>query len=61
MAQWIDYWPANPVAAGSIPSQGKCLGCGPGPPVGVCKRQPIDISLHIDDSPSLFLPLVLSL
>ena len=30
VAQWIEYWPANQRVAGSIPSQGACLGCGPG-------------------------------
>ena len=31
VAQWIECWPANLRVAGSIPSQGTCLGCGPGP------------------------------
>ena len=31
VAQWIDGWPTNQVVTGSIPSQGTCLGCGPGP------------------------------
>ena len=31
VAQWIECQPANQRAAGSIPSQGTCLGCGPGP------------------------------
>ena len=31
--------------ASSIPSQDMCLGCGPGPQVGVYERQPINISL----------------
>ena len=35
----------------SIPSQGTCLGCGPGPWWGVCKRQP-----HANVSLPLFLP-----
>ena len=30
MAQWIECWPANQRVAGLIPTQGKCLGCGPG-------------------------------
>ena len=38
--------------AGSIPSQGTCLGCGPGPQLGVQERQP-----YIDVSLSLSLPL----
>ena len=31
VAQWIECGPANQRVAGSIPSQGTCLGCGPGP------------------------------
>ena len=31
--------------ASSIPGQGMCLGCGPGSWLGVCERQPIDVSL----------------
>ena len=31
VAQWIECWPANHKVTGSIPSQGPCLGCGPGP------------------------------
>ena len=31
VAQWIEHWPANPKVAGSILSQGTCLGCRPGP------------------------------
>ena len=38
------------VSAGSIPSQGTCLGRGPGPQIGVCERQPMGVSLP------LFLP-----
>ena len=51
VAQWIECWPANQRVAGLIPCQGTCLGCGPGPQLGVCKRQ-----LHIDVSLPLFLP-----
>ena len=29
--QWIERRPENQRATGSIPSQGTCLGCGPGP------------------------------
>ena len=32
VAQWIECQPANQGVTGSIPSQGTCLGCGPGPP-----------------------------
>ena len=33
-AQWIECWPANQRVIGSIPSQGTCLGCRPGPQWG---------------------------
>ena len=51
MVQWIKCQPVNQKVAGSIPSQGTCLGCGPGPQCGVRERQP-----HIDVSLPLFLP-----
>ena len=41
----------KPKVAGSIPHQGTCLGCGPGPQLGAHERQP-----HIDVSLPLFLP-----
>ena len=31
VAQWTDGWPVNQRVAGLIPSQGTCLGYGPGP------------------------------
>ena len=31
VAPWIEYRAVNQRAAGSIPSQGTCLGCGPAP------------------------------
>ena len=31
VAQWIVCWPVNLRVAGSIPSQGTCLGCRPCP------------------------------
>ena len=31
VAQWSEGWPANQRVASSIPSQGTCLGCRPGP------------------------------
>ena len=34
-----------------VPSQGTCLGCGPGPQLGAFRKQPIDVSLLL--SPSL--------
>ena len=51
MAQWIEQRSANQKVAGSIPSQGTCLGCRPGPQYGEHERQP-----HIDVSLPLFLP-----
>ena len=57
----IECWPANQRVAGSIPSQGTRVGCRPGPQLGVCRRQPIDVSLtHQCFSPSLSLSLPLS-
>ena len=50
VAQWIEREPANQRVAGLIPSQGTCLGCGPGPQLGTRKRQP-----HIDVPLPLFL------
>ena len=34
VAQWIECQLANQRVAGSIPSQGTCLGCGPGSQMG---------------------------
>ena len=34
VAQWIEHQPANQKVAGSIPGQGTCLGCEPGPQLG---------------------------
>ena len=34
VAQWSECGPANHKVAGSIPSQGTCLGCQPGPWLG---------------------------
>ena len=31
VAQWIECWPVNQKVASSIPSQGTCLDCRPGP------------------------------
>ena len=51
VAQWMECWPAKQGVAGSIPSQGTCLGCRPGPWWASCKRQPsFEVSLL------LFLP-----
>ena len=32
VAQWTEHRPVNQRVAGSIPTQGTCLGSGPGPP-----------------------------
>ena len=37
--------PACKPVLGLIPSLGTCLGCGPGPQLRACERQPIDVSL----------------
>ena len=50
-AQWIEHWTVNQSVSGSIPRQGTCLGCGPGPQLGAFERQP-----HTDASLPLFLP-----
>ena len=55
-AQWIESQPAKQRVAGSFPSQGTCLGCGPDPQWGTCERQP-----HIDASLPFSLSLPLSL
>ena len=34
VAQWIECQPMNQRVTGSIPSQGTCLGCWPGPQLG---------------------------
>ena len=31
VAQWIERGPVNQKVTGSIPTQGTCLGCRPGP------------------------------
>ena len=46
---WV--WAVKQRVAASIPSEGTCRGCGPGPQWGPCKRQP-----HTDVSLPLFLP-----
>ena len=57
VAQWVGHQTANQNVSGSIPSQDTCLGCGPGPQLGACERQP-----HTDVfSPSLSPSLPLSL
>ena len=51
VAQWIEYWLVNQRVTSSIPRQGTCLGCEPGPQMGACKKQPhIDVSLSLSFS-----------
>ena len=45
VAQWTEHQPVNQKVASSIPGQGTCLGCGPGPQLGACKKQLIIKSL----------------
>ena len=48
VAQWIERRLVNQRVTGLILSQGTCLGCRPGPQVGVRERQsPIDVSLSL--------------
>ena len=47
MAHWIECKPVNPKVLGSIPCQGTCLGCGPGPRLGARGSQLRFLS-HID-------------
>ena len=62
VAEWIERLPVNWKVTGLIPGQGTCPGCRPGPQMGVCKRQPIHVSLtHPCFSPSLSPSLPLSL
>ena len=58
-ADWcgsVDWVPICGKVAGSIPSQGTCLGFGPGPQLGAWEIQPIAISLTHHVSLPLFLP-----
>ena len=61
VAQWTEWRPANTKVTSSIPSQGTCLGCGPGPQWGVLERQPhIDVSLALSSSLPLSLNKIFS-
>ena len=52
MAQWIEHQPTNQGVAGSIPSEGTCLGCQPGPQWGAYERQAhTDVSFPLFPSP----------
>ena len=48
VAQWSECWPVSQRLTSSIPSQGTCLGSGPGPQQGLHKRQPhTDVSIPL--------------
>ena len=54
VAQQIDCRPENQRVVGSIPSEGTCLGCRPGPQQRVLERQPhTDVSFSFLLSPFL--------
>ena len=42
-AQWTEFQPANQEVVNSISRQGTCLGRTPGPHLGACERQPINV------------------
>ena len=53
VVQWAGHRPTKWKVAGSIPRQGTCLGCGPGPQLGAWERQQMHVSLaHWCFSPS---------
>ena len=43
VAQWVGHQPAYQRVASSIPSQGTCLGCGPGSLLCVRKRLSVNV------------------
>ena len=45
VTQLVGCPPTEQNVTGSIASQGTCLDFGPGPLLGMCKRQLIDVSL----------------
>ena len=56
VAQWIEHCLVNQRVADLIPSQGTCLGCGPGPQCGPRERQPhiyVSLPLFLFPFPSL--------
>ena len=58
VAQWIEFRPENKRVTGLIPTQGTCLGCGPGAQLGTRKRQPFShTSMLLSLSFSLSSPL----
>ena len=47
VAQWVGHHPTNQKVTSLIPTEDTCLGCGPGPQLGACERQLIDVSLPL--------------
>ena len=47
VVSWIACRPANQMSPAPIPGQGTCLGHAPGPQLGVCEKQLINISLPL--------------
>ena len=45
VTQRVGHCPVNQHIAGSIPSQGTSLDCRPGPQLGECEKQAVDVSL----------------
>ena len=64
VAQWTEHQSVNQRVAGSIPSQGTCLGCRLGPQLEACERQSVYVSLAcqcFSPTPSPSLPLSLKI
>ena len=57
VAQCVEHRPVNQRVAGLIPSQGTCLGCGPGSQLREWERQPTHQYFSPFLSPSLSLSL----
>ena len=58
VAQWTERQSVNQKVAGSVPSQGTCLGCGPGPWLGAASWCVSHTSMFLSLSfSSLFLSL----
>ena len=45
VTKWVGHHPTNRKVTGLIPNWDTLLGHRPGPQLGVCKRQPIDVSV----------------
>ena len=55
VAHRMEHLSVNQTVVGLIPHQGTCLGCRPGPQLGLCERQLTDVSLHLFLPPFFFL------